>query len=209
MLAEIVKDLDALPEDYKTKNVDALIRRYVKEKTDFSDLRDHILTDQRLHRIYFHGSLKRIKDPATRMAFIDQNLLFNDWWHTDQLIDFVKAVPFDVAYSYAERYVADADPFIRRWGYVMFISKLCRDEGNLDYILTLFHNDDHYYVQMAEAWLIAELAVFFPDRVYVWLPGTGLEYNISGKAIQKICDSYRITDEMKEKFKGLRGQMKG
>ena len=209
MLDEIIKDLDALPENYKTKDIDALIRRYVKEKTDFSDLREHVLIDQRLHRIYFHGSLKQIRTPEERLSFIDRNLLFNDWWHTDQLIDFVKDAPFDTAYGYAERYVTDDDPFIRRWGYVTFISKLCRDEENLDRILALFHNDDHYYVQMAEAWLIAELAVFFPERVYAWLPGTGLAYNVSGKAIQKICDSYRITDEMKEKFKGLRGQMKG
>ena len=88
----------------------------MKEKTDFSDLRYHILIDQRLHRIYFHGSLKQIEDPSARLGFIDQNLLFNDWWHTDQLIDFVKDAPFDVAYDYAERYVADDDPFIRRWG---------------------------------------------------------------------------------------------
>ena len=36
----------------------------------------------------------------------------------------------------------------------------------------------------------------------------GLEYKICGKAIQKICDSYRILQEWKEKFKELRAGLK-
>jgi hypothetical protein len=36
------------------------------------------------------------------------------------------------------------------------------------------------------------------------MPENHLHYSINGKVIQKICDSYRISDEWKEKFKGLR-----
>lgn len=61
---------------------------------------------------------------------------------------------------------------------------------------------------MAEAWLIAELAVFAPQKVYEWFPECMLQYEIVGKAIQKICDSYRISDDSKEKFKGLRPMLK-
>ena len=35
-----------------------------------------------------------------------------------------------------------------------------------------------------------------------------LAYNINGKAIQKICDSYRITKEWKEQFKELRAMLR-
>lgn len=95
-----------------------------------------------------------------------------------------------------------SDPFIRRWGYVLFISKLCK--GHAEKILPLMHDDDHYYVQMAEGWLIAELAVHEPETVYAWMQKNDLKYNINGKAIQKICDSFRITDEWKTEFKKLR-----
>ena len=44
----ILRDIEALPSDYKTKDVDALIRRYVKEQYDMSTLRGEILTEQRL-----------------------------------------------------------------------------------------------------------------------------------------------------------------
>ncbi|HOO06832.1 MAG TPA: hypothetical protein PLH83_10155 [Ruminococcus sp.] len=60
---------------------------------------------------------------------------------------------------------------------------------------------------MGQAWLIAELAIFEPERVFDWMKDNGLRYSINGKAIQKICDSFRISDEWKEKFKSLRSAL--
>lgn len=206
---EVLSDISLLPDNYKTKDVDMLIRKYVKSGCDLSDLRDSVLSQQQLHRIYFHGSLKQIKSAEDRIRFIDENLLFSDWWHTDQLIDFVSDIDFGTAYSYAKRYVQSEDTFVRRWGYVMFISKLGRKKENLQAIIDLFHNDDEYYVQMAQAWLIAELTVFFPEDIYRYLSGScELKYNITGKAVQKICDSFRVSDEWTEKFKLLRPKLK-
>ena len=134
MTKEMVQaDLDALPESYRTKDVDALIRRYVKNNADVSALRGYVLTEQQFHRIYFYVTLDQIGSVNDRLK-----------------------------------------------------------------------DDDHYYVQMGEAWLIAELAVDEPDKIYRWMANDGMKYNINGKAIQKICDSYRISDEWKEHFKGLR-----
>lgn len=205
---DIQAQLDALPDNRKTADVDRLIRALVKEKQDLSFLRAYVLREQQFHRIYFHGSLKQIKDANERLQWLDKNLLFSDWWHTDENIDFVKDADFERALSFARRYVYDSDPFIRRWGYVMFISKLCRDPAHLDELLALFHNDEAYYVQMAEGWLIAELAVFFPAQIEAWLKESGLRYEITGKAIQKICDSFRIDNALKARFKALRPEMK-
>ena len=205
----ILRDIEALPPDYKTKDIDALIRRYVKEQYDMSALRGEILTEQRLHRIYFYTSLKQLKSVYDRAAFIDNNLLFSDWWHTDQLIRFVSALDYETARRYSEKYLQSADLFVRRWGYVLWISKLCRDGAHVDELLSLMKNDDAYYVQMAQAWLIAELAIFFPEQVRRWMEGENtLSYSINGKAIQKICDSFRISAENKERFKALRSKLK-
>lgn len=38
--------------------------------------------------------------------------------------------------------------------------------------------------------------------------GNDLKYNINGKAIQKICDSFRVTAEWKEKYKQLRPELR-
>lgn len=203
---QIQKDLDNLPQPYKTADVDRLIRQYVKQKADVSELRPHILTHQQFHRIYYYVNLKCIKNVDERMAFIHENLLFSDWWHTDQIISYVADLEFETALQYAKNYVEDEDPFIRRWGYVLFISRLCR--GHAAQLLPLMQDDEEYYVQMAQAWLIAELTVHEPEAVHHWLCRNDLKYNINGKAIQKICDSFRISDEWKEKFKKLRPQLR-
>ncbi len=201
----VQKDLDALGK-YKTADVDRLIRGYVKKNADASLLREHILTQQQFHRIYFYTSLEQIKDVDARMAFIHENLLFSDWWHTDELIGFVADLDFEAALKYAAEYIKSEDPFVRRWGYVLFISRLGR--GHAGQLLPLMKNDGHYYVQMGEAWLIAELAVTEPQAVHEWMGTCGLDYKICGKAIQKICDSFRISQDWKEKFKALRAVLK-
>ena len=202
---QIQKDLDALPEHYKTGDVDRLIRSYVRQKADVSALRPCILSQQQFHRIYYYVTLKQIKNVEERMAFIHENLLFSDWWHTDQLISFVAELDFDAALGYAEQYIRDSDPFIRRWGYVLFISRLGRNHASQ--LLPLMQNDDAYYVQMAQAWLIAELAIFEPEAVHAWMSQNDLDYAINGKAIQKICDSYRISGDWKGRFRSLRPQL--
>ena len=202
----VQKDLDALPEHYKTGDVDRLIRQYVKQKADVSALRPYILMEQQFHRIYYYVTLDQIKSVDKRMAFIHENLLFSDWWHTDQIISYVSDLDFGVALGYAKDYIHSEDPFVRRWGYVLFISKLCK--GHAAELLPLMHEDEHYYVQMAQAWLIAELAVHEPEVVHDWLRKNDLKYNINGKAIQKISDSFRISDEWKVRFKELRPDLR-
>lgn len=203
---QIQMDLDALPEKYKTADVDRLIRDYVKKQADVSALRPHILQEQQFHRIYFYVSLLQREKVEERMAFIHENLLFSDWWHTDQIISFVADLDFELALAYARNYIRSEDPFIRRWGYVLFISKLCK--GHADALLPLMKEDEHYYVQMAQGWLVAELAVHEPEKVYDWFWKNDLKYNINGKAVQKICDSFRISDQWKEEFKKLRRILK-
>ena len=203
---QVQKDLDSLPEHYKTADVDRLIRQYVKQKADVSALRPYILDEQQFHRIYYYVSLNQIKNVNQRMAFIHENLLFSHWWHTDQIISYVADLDFNMALGYAKDYIRSEDPFIRRWGYVLFISRLCK--GRAAQLLPLVHDDEESYVQMAEAWLIAELAVHEPETVRNWLSQNDLRYNINGKAVQKICDSFRITDDWKEEFKKLRPELR-
>ena len=71
-------------------------------------------------------------------------------------------------------------------------------------IVKLFREDEEYYVVMAEAWLISYLAMNHPEKTLEWLKTKPLRYNIIGRAIQKICDSYQISEENKEKFKAVR-----
>ena len=54
----VQQDLDALGQ-YKTADVDRLIRRYVKEQADAAPLREHILTEQQSAEA--QGDLRRMR----------------------------------------------------------------------------------------------------------------------------------------------------
>ena len=145
-----------------------------------------------------------------KFAFIEEHFdKLQDWWHVDQLSQFVdKELTFEFAYEKASEYIKSELPFARRWGYVMFMPTLVKEVGAAEKLFSLFKDDDEYYVQMAEAWLISYLGIYEPEKTIAYLESCPLKYNIAGKAIQKICDSFRVKDEMKARFKEIRKKYK-
>jgi 3-methyladenine DNA glycosylase AlkD len=86
--------------------------------------------------------------------------------------------------------------------------RLVKEKEAFDLIISLLKDDDEYYVVMAEAWLISYLAIYHPERTLEYLNNTNLKYNIVGRAIQKTCDSFRVSKEYKEKIKKIRSRYK-
>ncbi len=208
-LEEIKKEFNQLPKNYKTKDVDKLNLRLIKEKQDVSCLKDLVLYHQEYHRTYFQVSLGQMKTNEEKFKFIEDNFLnLRDWWHVDQLTQFVKNINPQFALKKAKKYVNSSLPFVRRWGYVLFITSLVKKEEIFDQITGLLKNDKEYYVIMAEAWLISYLAIYFPRRTYAYLNECELDYSIVSRAIQKICDSYQVPQENKMLFKTLRVKYK-
>lgn len=205
-LQEFEIEFSKLGNNYKTKDVDKFNRDLIKRGVNVSFLRDIVLEKQEYHRTYFQVSMGQIKGIEGKLEFIEDNFdKLNDWWHVDQLSQFVdKELTFDMAYEKAKEYVNSDMPFARRWGYVIFMPTLVKDEASAEDIIKLFKDDDEYYVQMAEAWLISYLGIYAPEKAFEYIKKCPLKYNIMGKGIQKICDSFRVSDEWKEKFKSLR-----
>ena len=204
-LQDLERRFTDLGDNYKTADVDRLNKRLIKEGADVSFLKNVILQDQNYHRTYFQVSMGQMQTVEERLDFIEDSFyLLQDWWHVDQLTQFVGGdLTFDEAYRRAKSYVAHSHPFARRWGYVIFLPKLVRG-NHFEEIAKLFHDDEEYYVVMAEAWLISYLAIHHPENTLEWLKTKPLKYNIVGKAIQKICDSYQISNERKNEFKKIR-----
>lgn len=203
---EFESKFNELGENYKTKDLDKFNKSLIKSKIDVSFLKDVVLNKQEYHRTYFQVSLGLLNSIEEKFLFIQKNFdKLQDWWHTDQLQQFVdKDLKFDFAYKKALEYINHPNPFARRWAYIMFMPTLVKEHNNFDELLKLFKDDDEYYVVMAEAWLISYLGIYNPDKTLEYLKSEPLKYNIVGKAIQKICDSYRIDDNYKNKFKEIR-----
>lgn len=206
---EVLRDLESI-QNLKTKDVDTYNKKLIKSGVDVSDLKDHVLENQLLHRTYFQVSMGLLPGNVARFEFVEDNfLLLQDWWHVDQLTQFMKKpLDYDYAFAKAKEYINSEYTFPRRWGYVLFLAGLQKDKTHTKDILSLMKDDDEYYVQMAQAWLIADLGVYNIEEVKSFLENTRLKYNITGKAVQKLCDSFRISREDKEYVKSLRPKLK-
>lgn len=207
--SDVSETLRGIP-DLRTKDVDKYNKGLIKQREDVSDLREYVLKDQLVHRTYFQVSLGNLLSIEEKLKFIEDNAeLLMDWWHVDQLIQFIRpSVPFELAFDKAKVYINSEMLFLRRWGYVLFLAGLQKQTEHTADILSLIKNDDEYYVQMAEAWLIADLTVFNCKEVLRFLEITDIDYSIAGKAIQKMCDSFRISDADKAYVKALRQRWK-
>ena len=190
----------------RTADIDAIAKQYLKDNIDVSELYSHIAESGALHRIYFVVSLKRIKKYEEQLAFIEKHFsCLCDWWHVDMLLQLlVKAPSFEYVYNKAKIYTKSNLLFVRRWGYVIFLSGFQKDPQRTKEILSLFRDDPEYYVQMAEAWLLADLAIYNSQAILDFIASKALRYNIIGKAIQKMCDSFRICEDVKKHAKSLR-----
>lgn len=194
----------------KTKDYDKLGRKMIKDKIDVSSLADIVLEKQQYHRIFFQVSLGLMDNYIDQFAFIENHAdKLADWWHVDNLLQFVKCkADFEYVFKLAKKYVKSKNLFLRRWGYVLFLLGYHKEEKYFDKIVSLLKDDDDYYVVMAEAWLISFLAIYNIEKTYNFLNESKIKYNILGKAIQKICDSFRISNEDKERFRLLRIKLK-
>ena len=89
----------------------------------------------------------------------------------------------------------------RRFCYV-FGLKHWKNPRILD-IFPLLQTNEEYMVMMAEAWLLATVAIQYPDQVYTYLEHLD-DVALKRKTISKMSDSFRISDEQKVRFKKLR-----
>lgn len=97
------------------------------------------------------------------------------------------------------------DPFEQRIAAVMILSHF-KDEVYLERSIHLLLrlNVDHYYTKMAIAWAFQVLAVSSSEHVIAVFNSKTLNPWIQNKAIQKIQESFRISEALKITFKSLR-----
>jgi len=206
MIYEQTKQQLAEIKNIKTADIDKIAKQYLKDGVDVSSLYPHIQESGALYRIYFVVSIKSKKKYEDQIKFIEDHFKdLHDWWHVDILLQLLLPAPsFTYVYQKAKQYVKSPLLFVRRWGYVIFLSGFQKNLIYTEQILALFHDDEEYYVQMAEAWLLADLAIYNSVEVLKFIANKSLNYSIIGKGIQKISDSFRISDEIKQKAKELR-----
>ena len=91
-----------------------------------------------------------------------------------------------------------------------FASVMALDYYTLpEYAHDVFHYFDYmensdYYVQMAVAWAVSVFYVHLPEMTEDYIRENRLDDFTHNKAIQKICESYRVDKETKARLRSLK-----
>lgn len=103
------------------------------------------------------------------------------------------------ALEFITPYFSSESEFEVRFACVAAMRWFC-DEEHIDHLLKIYGDVRHegYYVKMAVAWGVSVCGVKFRDKTFEWLKTCPLDDFTFNKAIQKMRESYRVSDEDKE-----------
>ncbi|MBR3351419.1 MAG: DNA alkylation repair protein, partial [Erysipelotrichaceae bacterium] len=145
---------------------------------------------------------------ADRIPYINDYINKSDSWNLiDSFVSTVKPKvrEREVLWNYLD-YIKYSDrPFTVRFVLVMMLNSYLDDE-HIDEVLRYTESiqSDHYYVTMAQAWLLATAYINYDDKVNEILERGKLNKFTHNKTIQKAIESYRISDEDKERLRRMR-----
>ena len=149
------------------------------------------IKDEKLFNKYFKNYINKI----------------DNWALCDTFCSAIKIVE-----KYNDKYFKEAvkmslnkKEFISRIGLVMILDHFI-NENNLETIFDTLNKieSDKFYINMAEAWLICEIYIKFSKQTKTFLQKNNLNKFTHNKAISKIHDSYRVSNEDKEYLNTLR-----
>lgn len=105
-------------------------------------------------------------------------------------------------WEFLEQYINSNKEFDIRFALVMYLNYFLSDEY-IDDILKKIDNikNKDYYVQMAIAWLISFAYIKQKEKTEKFLQNNNLDKFTLNKAIQKICESYRVTENEKNRLR--------
>ena len=152
--------------------------------------------------IYFILGMLQNKSIDDKLDFIYKNVKYADsWMITDAPNGFLGGLDFDRYFEFFKNTYRSEHTYTRRIAYILGL-KVYRDRRILQ-VLDLLKDDDEYMVTMGQAWLLASMAICYPEEIYNYLEKSQ-NITLRKKTISKVVDSFRIKDEYKAKYKTLR-----
>lgn len=111
----------------------------------------------------------------------------------------------ELFYERAKRYTASDNPWEKRLGLIL-MNGYFNSAGYLDEIFGIIEaiDTDHYYVNMGIAWLVSTLYLSDREKVSRFLEKTSMNSWCVNKAIQKITESLRVSEEEKKTVRALK-----
>lgn len=179
-----------------------IIKEIVKEisKGNFLSFLDYMIWDYYENTAINGFLITMIDDFDLMKKYLDIYSAKADNWATCDLLTFKIKGNENKFYNLSLEYIKSDKPFVRRIGmYVLF-----NYVENDDYIDTIFHlldqfeNEENYYVNMMNAWLLSECFVKQRTKTLAYLKKNKLNKFTINTGIQKCRDSRRVAISDKE-----------
>lgn len=124
-----------------------------------------------------------------------------NWAHCDVFCGSLKKIAAknqEALFEHTKEYLQAENPWVIRVGLIILLNHYLK-EPYLQEVLYLTDavTSDFYYVQMAQAWLLATAWVKNAEMVRKYLSHSQLSYTVKAKFVQKACESFRVSAEDK------------
>ena len=187
-------------------DVEKIVREIAKGNyTSFIDL---WITDNYTCLVIVGKLIARIKDFSTLKRYLDEYIKLVDCWGGCDCLKFnITKGNGDEFFALARELTKSENPFGRRIGLVIMLKMI--DEKYIGGVLETCRSlsaETHYYVNMANAWLVSECFVRQRDKTLKLIQSGELNKFVQNKAISKCRDSYRVTADDKELLKRYKKQ---
>lgn len=147
------------------------------------------------------GLICKIKDFDLMKEYLEKYINRIDNWASCDLLKFsINEKNKESYFELSQEYLKSKKTFVKRLG-IIILFKFIDDERYISKIfnaLNMFHHEQEYYVNMANAWLFAECFTKQRDKTLEFLNSHQLNKFTMNKGIQKCRDSFRISKEDKE-----------
>lgn len=180
------------------KNDKAIIFSFFNEK--------HTFYEEKL----LHGLLIQyaFSDLESLLFYIEKFLPeIDNWAICDSTVPSLKILGKhqDTVLSNVLSWINSSSPYTVRFGVVTLMDYFLTDEY-IDFVLTTVSSikSDHYYVNMAIAWLLSVALVKYYDKTFPLIKNKTLPKFIHNKTIQKAIESFRVSADKKAQLKEVR-----
>ena len=149
------------------------------------------IKDEKIFYNYFKEYVKKIDNWALCDSFCNSIKIVRK----HEIKYFIEAIKMSVKEA----------EFTSRVGIVMILNHFISKE-NLNVIFDTLNkiHSEKFYINMAEAWLICEMYIKYPEETKSFIKKNNLNKFTQNKAISKIHDSYRVGEEEKELLNNYR-----
>lgn len=184
------------------------IRKLAKElaKGSWQDYKDDLYYEEVMIQGLVIGYAKL--DAKERLEYLRGFIpKINNWGICDVVCSNLKFTNTNkgLVWEFLQPYLASDKEFEIRFGVVMLLGYFIDDEY-IDRVLEILDRITHdgYYAKMAVAWALSVCFVKQWDKTLEYFKHSNLPKWTYNKAIQKSCESFRISDEQKQILRKMR-----